>query len=96
MNTTLVNTPVTASVLWTDPRGITIPVGMQRLKMTPPTGNSLASTVMFQPIDVGNGHDDNGTYICKMTVNSANSLISSSEPMATNITVVVEGQNICY
>uniref|UniRef100_A0A1X7V123 Ig-like domain-containing protein n=1 Tax=Amphimedon queenslandica TaxID=400682 RepID=A0A1X7V123_AMPQE len=76
VNTTIVNTPVTASVVWTDPSGNVIPTNDTRRQVTPPTGNSLVSMLLFQPIDIGH-NDDRGTYTCQMIINSNN---SSSQP----------------
>ena len=89
VNTTIVNTPVTASVVWTDPRGMTIPVGNARRWVETPSGGNLISSLLFLPIDIGN-NNDNGTYTCAMTLNSANSLIALSQPNSTTINVTVE------
>ena len=67
------NTPVTASVVWTDPSGDVIPTNETRRQVIPPTGNSLVSMLLFQPIDIGY-NDDRGTYTCQMIINSNNSL----------------------
>ena len=85
------NTPVTASVVWTDPRGNVIPTNEARRQVTPPTGNSPVSMLLFQPIDTGR-NNDGGTYTCQMIMNSGNSLITSSQ--ATNATrdVTVESK----
>ena len=88
VNTTIVNTPVTASVVWTDPRGMTIPEGNARRVVLEPD-NNLVSSLLFLSIDIGN-NNDNGTYTCAMTLSSANSLITSSQPNSTTIDVTVE------
>ena len=89
VNTTIVNTPVTASVVWTDPRGMTIPERNARRSIEPPSGSNLISTLLFLPIDIGH-FNDNGIYTCAMNLNSANSLIASSQPNSTTINVNVE------
>ena len=89
VNTTIVNTPVTASVVWTDPKGSRIPKGNARCRVEPPSGSSLVSSLLFLPIDIGH-FNDNGTYTCAMTLSSANSLITSSQPNSTTIDVTVE------
>ena len=88
VNTTIVNTPVTASVVWTDPRGMIIPDNNPRRVVLAPD-NDLVSSLLFLPIDIGH-FNDNGTYTCAMTLNSANSLITSSQPTSTIINVTVE------
>ena len=85
------NTPVTASVVWTDPSGNVIPTNEARRQVIPPTGNSLVSMLLFQPIDIGH-NDDGGTYTCQMIINSGNSLIASSQPTDTTHGVTVESK----
>ncbi|XP_011407562.1 PREDICTED: neogenin-like [Amphimedon queenslandica] len=89
VNTTIVNTPVTASVVWTDPSGNVIPTNEARRQVIPPTGNSLVSMLLFLPIDTGL-NNDGGTYTCQMIINSGNSLITSSQPTNTTLTVTIE------
>ncbi|XP_019858997.1 PREDICTED: uncharacterized protein LOC105314694 [Amphimedon queenslandica] len=89
VNTTIVDTPVTASVVWTDPSGNVIPTNEARRQVIPPTGNSLVSMLLFQPIDTGL-NNDGGTYICQMIINSGNSLIASSQPTDTTFAVTIE------
>ena len=91
VNTTIVNTPVTASVVWTDPSGNVIPTNEARRQVIPPTGNSLVSMLLFQPIDTGH-NNDGGTYTCQMIINSDNSLITSSQPTDTTLDVTVESK----
>ena len=88
VNTTIVNTPVTASVVWTDPSGNVIFTNDTRRQVTPPTGNSLVSMLLFQPIDIGH-NDDRGTYTCQMIINSNNSL---SQPGNSTIDVTVQSK----
>ena len=85
------NTPVTASVVWTDPSGNVIPTNETRRQVIPPTGNSLVSMLLFQPIDTGL-NNDGGTYTCQMTMNSGNSFIASSQPTDTTLDVIVESE----
>ena len=89
VDTTIVNTPVTASVVWTDPRGNVIPTNETRRQVILPTGNSLVSMLLFQPIDTGH-NNDGGTYTCQMIINSDSSLISSSQPRNTTLDATVE------
>ncbi|XP_019863518.1 PREDICTED: uncharacterized protein PB18E9.04c-like, partial [Amphimedon queenslandica] len=89
VNTTIVDTPVTASVVWTDPSGNVIPINEARRQVIPPTDNSLVSMLLFQPIDTGL-NNDGGTYTCQMIINSGNSLIASSQPTDTTLPVTVE------
>ncbi|XP_019857587.1 PREDICTED: uncharacterized protein LOC109585878 [Amphimedon queenslandica] len=89
VNTTIVDTPVTASVVWTDPSGNVIPTNEARRQVIPPTGNSLVSMLLFQPIDTGL-NNDGGTYTCQMIISSGNSLIASSQPTNTTLNVTVE------
>ena len=91
VNTTIVNTPVTASVVWTDPSGNVIPTNEARRQVVPPTGNSLVSMLLFLPIDTGL-NNDGGTYTCQMIINSGNSLIASSQPTDTTLDVTVESK----
>ena len=95
VNTTIVNTPVTASVVWTDPKGSRIPEGNARHRVEPPSGSNLVSSLLFLPIDIGH-FTDNGTYTCAMNLSSANSLIASSEPTSTTINVTVERKLQCW
>lgn len=94
INTTLVNTQVTASVVWTDPKGMVISLTETRRKVTPPSGNNFTSTLIFLPIDIGRDHNDTGAYTCHMTINSPDSLIIPSEPNSTNISIIVESKPI--
>ena len=82
------NTPVTASVVWTDPRGMIIPDNNPRRVVLAPD-NDLVSSLLFLPIDIGHFNDD-GIYTCAMTFSSASSLITSSQPNSTAINVTVE------
>ena len=85
------NTPVTASVVWTDPRGMIISEGNARRRIEPPSGSNFISSLFFLPIDIGH-FNDNGTYTCAMTLSSADSLIhvTTSQPTSTTINVNIE------
>ena len=85
------DTPVTASVVWTDPIGNVIPTNETRRQVIPPTGNSLMSMLLFQPIDTGL-NNDGGTYTCQMIINSGNSLIASSQPTKATLNVTVKSK----
>ena len=89
------NTPVTASVVWTDPSGNEIPTNETRRQVITPTGNSLVSMLLFQPIDTGR-NNDGGTYTCQMTINSDNSLIASSQSTRTTFDVTVESMLVTH
>ena len=91
------NTPVTASVVWTDPSGNVIPTNEARRQVIPPTGNSLVSMLLFLPIDTGH-NNDGGTYTCQMIINSGNSLIASSQSTNATFLVAVESnlQNMLF
>ncbi|XP_019851148.1 PREDICTED: hemicentin-1-like [Amphimedon queenslandica] len=91
VNTTIVDTLVTGSVVWTDPSGNVIPTNEARRQVIPPTGNSLVSMLLFLPIDTGL-NNDGGTYTCQMIINSgyAYSMIVSSQPTDTTLAVTVE------
>ena len=89
------NTPVTASAVWIDPRGMTIPVGNPRRRVKPPSGSNFISSLLFLPIDIGH-YNDNGTYTCTMSLNSADSLITSSQPNSTNAGVTVQSKLLLH
>ena len=88
------NTPVTASVVWTDPRGMIIPEGNVRRWVEPSSGRNFVSSLLFLPIDIGH-FNDNGTYTCAMNLNSADTLITISQPNSTIINVTVERKLQC-
>ena len=89
------NTPVTASVVWTDPRGMTIPEGNARRVVVAPD-NNLISSLLFLPIDIGH-FNDNGAYTCAMNLSSADLLIhvTTSQPTSTTINVNIERKLQC-
>ena len=83
------NTAVTASVVWTDPRGIIVPVGNPRRRVEPPSSGNFISSLFFLPIDIGH-FNDNGAYTCAMNLSSTDSLIATSQPTTATIDVTVE------
>ena len=87
------NTPVTASVVWTDPRGNVMPTNEKRRRVMLPISDSFVSMLSFQPIDTGR-NNDGGTYICQMIINSGNSLITSNQPTNTTLGVTIESKVI--
>ena len=78
----VVDTPVSATVVWFDPQGNTIPIESRRIitDVTSNRNNEFESTLMFQPIDNGDHNsnfNDTGTYTCQMNISSSNPLIIS-------------------
>ena len=76
----VVDTAVSATVVWFDPQGNTIPVESRRMitNVTRNGNNEFESTLVFLPIDNGdhnNNFNDTGRYICQMTISSSDSLI---------------------
>ena len=85
---------MSASVVWTDPKGNTIPVTDKRRIITnvTSTGNNKFTTIL--PIDNGDNNkdfSDAGTYICQMTISSTNSLILDGVNSTTD-TITVQGK----
>ena len=76
----VVNTTVSATVVWFDPQGNTIPVESRRMitNVASNGNNTFESTLVFLPIDNGDHNsnfNDTGTYTCQMNISSSNSLI---------------------
>ena len=96
----VVDTSVSASVVWIDPKGNTIPVTDKRRIITNVTStgnNKFTTTLIFLPIDNGDNNkdfNDAGTYICQMTISSTSSLILDGVNSTTD-TITVQGK-ICY
>ena len=88
---------MSASVVWTDPKGNTIPVTDKRriiTNVTSTANNKFTTTLIFQPIDNGDNNkdfNDAGTYICQMTISSTNSLILDGVNSNTD-TITVQGK----
>ena len=76
----VVDTTVSATVVWFDPQGNTIPVETRRMitNVTSNGNNEFNSTLVFLPIDNGDHNsnfNDTGTYTCQMTISSTDPLI---------------------
>jgi hypothetical protein len=91
----VVDTPVSGSVVWTDPKGLTIPVNDSRRIITNVTSsgtNEFTNTLVFLPIDNGDNNansNDTGTFTCQMTISSDDTNIQSGVNSTTD-TVYVE------
>ena len=89
----VVDTTVSATVVWFDPQGNTMPVESRRM-MTNVTSygkNEFESTLMFLPIDNGDHNsnfNDTGTYTCQMTISSNDPLIISGINSTTDTITV--------
>ena len=71
----VVDTAVSATVVWFDPQDNTIPVESRRMitNVTSNGNNKFESTLVFLPIDNGDHNsnfNDTGTYTCQMTISS--------------------------
>ena len=78
----VVDTTVSATVVWFDPQGDTIPFVSRRMitNVTSNGNNEFESTLVFLPIDNGDHNsnvNDTGTYTCQMTISSSDPLIIS-------------------
>ena len=76
----VVDTTVSAIVVWFDPQGNTIPVESRRMitSVTSNQHNQFESTLMFLPIDNGDHNsnfNDIGKYTCQITISSSDPLI---------------------
>ena len=92
----VVDTLMSATVVWFDPKGNTIPVESRRMipNVTSNGNNEFKSTLMFLPIDNGDHNsnfNDTGTYTCQMTISSNNPLIISGINITTD-TIVVQSK----
>ena len=89
----VVDTTVSATVVWFDPQGNTIPVESRRMitNVTNNGNNEFESTLVFLPIDNGdhnNNFNDTGRYICQMIISSSDSLIISGINSTTDTITV--------
>ena len=89
----VVDTTVSATVVWIDPQGNTIPVESRRMmtNVTSYGNNEFQSTLMFLPIDNGDHNsnfNDTGTYTCQMTISSSDPLIISGINSTTDTKTV--------
>ena len=102
----VVDTNVSATVVWTDPQGNIIPVETRRMiiNVTSNGNNEFESTLVFLPIDNGDHNsnfNDTGTYTCQMTISSSKSLIINGINNTTD-TITVQSKYlyllhcICY
>ena len=78
----VVDTTVSATVVWFDPQGNTIPVESRRMitNVTSNGNNEFESTLVFLPIDNGDHNsnfNDTGRYTCQMIISSIDPLIIS-------------------
>ena len=84
----VVDTGISATVVWTDPKGNTIPTDDPRRRLMT---DRLQSTLVFLPVDNGDmnpGFNDIGTYNCRVTVSSTDRLIlSGTNAASTDIRV---------
>ena len=89
----VVDTTVSATVIWFDPQGNTIPIEPRRMitNVTSNENNKFESTLVFLPIDNGDHNsnfNDTGTYTCRMTISSSDPLtISGINSTIDTITV---------
>ena len=89
----VVDTTVSATVVWFDPQDKIIPVESRRMitNVTSNGINKFESTLVFLPIDNGDHNsnfNDTGTYTCQMTISSSNPLtISGINSTTDTITV---------
>ena len=92
----VVDTSVSATVVWFDPQDNTIPVESRRMitNVISNGNNKFESTLVFLPIDNGdhnNNFNDTGTYTCQMTISSSNSLIINGKNSITD-TITVQSK----
>ena len=102
----VVDTTVSATVVWFDPQGNTIPVETRRMiiNVTSNGNNEFESTLVFLPIDNGDHNsnfNDTGRYTCRMTIISNDPLIISGINSTTD-TISVQSKHlyllhcVCY
>ena len=92
----VVDTTVSAIVVWFDPQSNTIPVEIRRMiiNVISNGNNKFESTLMFLPIDNGDHNsnfNDTGTYTCQMTISSSDPLIISGINSTTH-TITVQSK----
>ena len=92
----VVDTTVSATVVWFNPQSHIIPVESRRMitNVTSNGNNEFESTLVFLPIDNGNHNsnfNDTGTYACQMSISSSNPLIISGINSTTD-TIVVQSK----
>ena len=89
----VVDTTVSATVVWFDPQGNIIPVESRRMitNVTNNGNNEFKSTLVFLPIDNGDHNsmfNDTGTYTCQMIISSSDTLIISGINSTTDTITV--------
>ena len=92
----VVDTTISATVVWFDPLGNTIPIETRRMitNVTSNGNNGFESTVVFLPIDNGDHNsnfNDTGTYTCQMNISSSDPLIISGINNTTD-TITVQSK----
>ena len=92
----VVDTTVSASVVWFDPQGNTISIESRRMitNVTSNRRNEFGSTLAFLPIDNGDHNsnfNDTGTYTCQMTISSTDPLVISGINSTTE-TITVQSK----
>ena len=92
----VVDTTISATVVWFDPQGNTIPVESRRMitDVTSHGSNEFESTLVFLPIDNGDHNsnfNDTGTYTCQMTISSSDPLVISGINSTTE-TITVQSK----
>ena len=96
----VVDTSVSATVVWFDPKGNTIPVETRRMIINVKGNNTFESTLVFLPIDNGDHNsnfNDIGTYTCQMNISSSDPLIISGINSTTDtITVQCKWYSLIY
>ena len=92
----VVDTIVSATVVWFDPQGKPIPVETRRMitNVNSNGNNEFESTLVFLPINNGgrnSNFNDTGTYTCQMNISSTNPLIMSGINSTTD-TITVQSK----
>ena len=92
----VVDTTVSATVVWFDPQGNTIPIESRRMitNVTSNGYNEFECTLVFLPIDNGDHNsnfNDTGTYTCQMTISSNDPLILNGINSTTD-TITVQSK----
>ena len=96
----VVDTTVSATIVWFDPQGNIIPVESRRMITNNASNgnNEFESTLVFLPIDNGDHNsnfNDTGTYTCQMTISSSNSLILNGINTTTD-TIIVQSKYFIF
>ena len=91
---------MSATVVWFDPQGNTIPIESRRMitNITSNGNNEFESTLVFLPIDNGDHNskfNDTGTYTCQMTISSSDPLILNGINSTTD-TIIVQSKYFIF